>query len=92
MCLDSTIFCVRTTRQVSLHCFGNEMNWILSFLVESDKLVIGEHLFLSPVSTAVETAYSEFDRRPNPIQEGCRNALRGVISRCHARLVEEYSA
>ena len=46
------------------------MNWTLSFLGKSDKLVIGQHLLLSPVSTAVEPAYSEFDHRPHPIQEG----------------------
>ena len=38
--------------------------------VNSDKLVIGQHLLLSPGSTAVKPAHSEFDHRPNRIQEG----------------------
>ena len=46
------------------------MNFTLSFLLRSDKLVIGQHLLLSPVSTAVKPAFSEFDHCPNPIQEG----------------------
>ena len=46
------------------------MNWTLSFNGKSDKLVVGLHLFLSPVSTAVKPACSVFDHRPNPIQEG----------------------
>ena len=51
--------------------FFSEMkwNWTLSFLGKSVKLVIGQHLFVSPVSPAVKPAYSEFDHRPNPIQE-----------------------
>ena len=70
MCLDSTFFHVRTLLQVSLHLFGSEMNWTLSFLDETDELVIGRHLLLSPVSTALKPAYSVFAHRPNPIQEG----------------------
>ena len=66
--LDST-FCVRTLRQVSLLFLGNEMNLSLSFLKQSDTLVIGRHLLLSPVSTAVKPAYSVF-LNPNSIQEG----------------------
>ena len=46
------------------------MNFTLSFLLRSDKLVIGQHLLLSPASTAVKPAFSEFDHCPNPIQEG----------------------
>ena len=54
--------------RVSLHFHGNEMNLTLSFLGKSDKLVIGQHLLLSPLSTVVKPACSEFDHRPNPIQ------------------------
>ena len=32
--------------------------------------MIGRHLLLSSVTTAVKPAYSVFDHRPNPIQEG----------------------
>ena len=45
--LDSTFFCVRTLRHVSLHFLGSEMNLTLSFLSRSDKLVVGLHLLLS---------------------------------------------
>ena len=69
MCLDSTFFCVRTTRQVSLHFDGSEMNWTLRFLVKNDKLVIGQHLLLSPVSRVVKPAEHEFAHRPSPSPE-----------------------
>ena len=41
----------------------------------SDKLVIGRHLLLSPVSTVVKPAYSDNAHRPSPTQEGSRNAI-----------------
>ena len=66
--IDSTFSCVRTLRQVSLHFLGSEMNLTLSFLRRNDKLVIGRHLLLSPVSTVVKPAYSVFAYHPNPIQ------------------------
>ena len=90
LCLDLTCFCVTTTRQDSLHFHGNEMNWILSFLGKSDQKVIGQNLLLSPANAVVKPAYSEFDHRPNPIQEECRSALGCITSRRHARLVEEH--
>ena len=46
------------------------MNWTLSFLGKSDKLVVGQHLLLSLVCTAVKLPYSVSDHRPNLIQEG----------------------
>ena len=41
-----------------------------SFLLQSDKLVIGQHLLLSPASTVVKPAEHEFAHHPHPIQEG----------------------
>ena len=41
-----------------------------SFLDQSDKLVIGPHLLLSPASTVVKPAEHEFAHHPNPILEG----------------------
>ena len=52
-----------------MHSLGNEMNLTQSFLCRRDKLVIGLHLLLSPVSTVVKPAYSVFALRQNPIQE-----------------------
>ena len=52
--------------------------------------MIGQHLLLSPVSTVVKPTYSVSDHRPNPTQRGSRNALGGITSRRHARLVEEH--
>ena len=53
--------------------------------------MIGRHLLLFPVSTAVKPAYSVLDHRPNPIQEGrCRKALSRITSRHHTRSVEEH--
>ena len=46
------------------------MNLTSSFLVQSDKLVIGPHLLLSPASTVVKPAEHEFAHHPNPILEG----------------------
>ena len=74
----SAFFCVRTLRQVSLHILGSEMNWTLSFIGESDKLVIGRHLLLSPVSTAVKPACSVFAHRPNPTQERDVDVILGL--------------
>ena len=59
------------------------MNWTLGFPGKSDKLLIGQHLLLSPVSTAVKSECSVSDHRPDPIL-GC------VITRRRARLVEEH--
>ena len=39
------------------------------FSLKGDKLVIGQHLLLSPVKTVVKPAGSVFAHRPNPIQE-----------------------
>ena len=46
------------------------MNLTSSSLLQSDKLVIGRHLLLSPESTVVKPVYPLFAHRPNPIQEG----------------------
>ena len=67
--LDSTFFCVRTQRQVSPRLLGNEMNLTQSSLCRSDKLVIGVHLLLSPVSAVVTTAGHEVALRLSPIPE-----------------------
>ena len=89
--LESAFLCVRRLRQVSMHLLGSEMNLLLSFLWRSDKLVIGRHLLLSPVSTVVKPACSVFAHRPHPTQEGeGRNALKWIISRRHTRSVEEH--
>ena len=66
--IDWTFFCARTQLQVSPHLLGNEMNLTQSFLCRSDRLVIGLHLLLSPVSKVVKPACSVFAHRPNPIQ------------------------
>ena len=42
----------------------------MSFPVQSDKLVVGRHLLLSPVSAVVKPTCSVFVRRPNQIHEG----------------------
>ena len=70
MFLDSAFFRVRTLRQLSLHFLGSETNWTLELLEKSDKLVVGQHLLLYPVSTAVKPACSVSDHRPSPIQDG----------------------
>ena len=68
MLLDSTSSCLKTTQQVSPYSSELEKNWTSSFLVHSDKLVIGPHLLLSPASTVVKPAEHEFAHHPNPIQ------------------------
>ena len=45
--LNSIFFCLETTRRVSPYSSEHEMNLTLSFLLQSDKLVIGPHLLLS---------------------------------------------
>ena len=45
------------------------MNLTPSFLLQSDKLVIGLHLLLSPARTVLKPAEHEFAHHPNPIQE-----------------------
>ena len=47
--------------------------------------MIGRLLLLSPVSTAVKTAYSVFAQHPFPI-----HALSWIVSRRHTRSVEEH--
>ena len=81
MFLDSTFFCVRTLRQVSLH---------LLLTLSSDKLLVGPHLLLSPVCTVVKPAYSVFTHHPNPIQDGEWQCSQLNQSRRHARFVEEH--
>ena len=51
--------------------------------------MIGQHFLLSPVNTVVKPAGSVFAHRPNPIQEGRRDAFSRIISRCHTRSVGE---
>ena len=46
------------------------MSLTQSFLCWSDKLVVGLHMLLTPVSTVVRTAYPLFAHPPNPILEG----------------------
>ena len=65
------------------------MNFTLSFLLRSNTPVISQHLLLSPVSTVVKPAWSVFADRPNPIQEGSRDAFSRIMSRCLARSVED---
>ena len=74
--LDSTFLCVRTLRLVSLHFLGSEMSLTLSFFCRSDKLVLGLHLLLSPVSTAVKPAEHEVAHRLSLIP------IPGAVSRC----------
>ena len=57
--LDSTYFCSKTMRKVSLYLSDLEMNWTSCFLVQSDKLVIVPHLLLAPVDTVVKPAEHE---------------------------------
>ena len=91
VCLDSTLLVCQNTLAGSLHFLGSEMNWTLSFLWKSDKLVVGQHLLVSPPNAAVKPAYSVSGHRPNPtIQEGSLNALSWITSRRHARSVEEH--
>ena len=52
--------------------------------------MVGLHLLLSPVGTVVKPANPMFVHRPNPILEGRSNVLSRIISRRHARSVEEY--
>ena len=87
--LDSTFFCVRTQLQVSPRFLGNVMSLTQSFPCGSDKLVVDLHMLLSSVGTMVKPAYPLFAHRPNPIQEGSSNALSRIITRRHARSVEE---
>ena len=49
--------------------------------------MIGRHLLLSPVSTAVKPTHAVFAHHPNPIQEG---ELSRIVSRRHAWSVEEH--
>ena len=56
-------------KPLGIHCFP------------SDKLAIVPHLPLAPVGTVVKPAERESGHRPNPIQEGCRNALSRIVSR-----------
>ena len=88
--LDSTFFCVRTLLQVSLQLFRSEMNLTLSFLSGSNKLVIGRHLPLSPVSTPVKPAYPVIAHHSNPIQEGESQCFQLNHSRCHARSLKDH--
>ena len=60
--------------------FGTRDEHDTKFLLQSDKLVIGPHLLLSPASTVVKPAEKEFAHHPNPIQER-RNALNRIVSR-----------
>ena len=46
------------------------MNLTPNVLLQSDKLVVGPHLVLSPASTVVKPAEHELAHHPNPIQEG----------------------
>ena len=65
------------------------MNLTPSFLSKNVILVIGQHLLLSFAHTVVKTAGSVFAHRPNPTQEGSRDAFSTIISRCRTRSVEE---
>ena len=76
--LGSTSFCLKTAQRVSPYSpllrvspyfLESEMNLTQNFLLRSDKLVIGQHLLLSPVNTVVKRAWSVLAHRPNPIQE-----------------------
>ena len=64
----SIFFCLKTTRRVSPYFSELEMTLTLtlSFLLHSDKLVIGPHLLLSPASTVVKPAEHEFAHHPHP--------------------------
>ena len=77
--LDSTPFCLKTAQRVSPYspsqrvsqCFHDtDMNLTLSFLSESDQLVINQHLLLAPAITLVKPACSVFAHRPNPSNKG----------------------
>ena len=68
------IFCLKTTRQVSLYLSDLEVNWTSSFLIKSDKRAIVLHLLLAPVGTVVKPAEHEVAHRLSPIP--------GAASRC----------
>ena len=89
--LDSTFSCVRRQLQISSHLFGNETNLTQGFFCRSDKLVIGLHLLLFPVSTVVKSQHVPYLLIVQILfKKGRSNALSRIISRRHARSVEEY--
>ena len=87
---DSIFLCLKTTRRVSRYSSELERNLTMSVLWQSDKLVFGPHLLLSPASTVVKPAEHEFAHHPNPIQEGgSQCSLSRIVSRSYTRSVEE---
>ena len=63
------LFGLKTTQRVSPYSSELEMNLTSSFLLQSDKLVMGPHLLLSPAITVVKPAEHEPAHRPNPVRE-----------------------
>ena len=65
---------LKTLRQVYLYLSDLEMNWTSSFVIQSDKLAIVQHLLLAPVGTVAKQAEHKVAHCLWPIPE--------AVSRC----------